>query len=94
MAADGENKSVAAAFMTPELAQGENKSEVARLRQKFADEYLAAQHGLTGLAAGSARHKFITRKMENMGLCQKELAKLVGDQAATKLLAETLEELP
>ena len=74
-------------------ADEENKSEVARLRQKFADEYLAAQRGLTGLSVGSARHTFITRKMENMGLCQKELTKLVGDQAATKMLAETLEDL-
>jgi len=72
---------------------GENKSEVARLRQRFADEYLAAERGMTGFAVGSARHAFITRKMENMGMCQKELTKLVGEQAATKLLAETLENL-
>lgn len=71
----------------------ENKSEVARLRQRFADEYLAAERGMTGFAVGSARHAFITRKMENMGKCRKELAKLVGEQAATKLMAETLEEL-
>jgi len=75
------------------MTEGENKSEVARLRQQYADEYLAAQRGLTGLSAGSSRHKFITRRMERMGMCQVELTKLVGAQEAVKILSETLENL-
>jgi hypothetical protein len=41
-------------------------SEVARLRAQIEAEYQAAQRGLTGLAAGTTRHAFITAKMERM----------------------------
>ncbi len=70
----------------------ENKSEIARLRQKIADEYLAATRGLSGLAQGTAQHKFITKRMECMGQCHAKLQKLVGEQEAIKLLAQALEE--
>jgi hypothetical protein len=52
----------------------ENQSEIARLRQRIAEEYEAAMRGLSGFASGSARH-------------------LVGEQEATRLMAETLETL-
>lgn len=70
----------------------ENKSEIARLRQKIADEYLAATRGLSGLAQGTSQHKFITKRMERMGQCHAKLQKLVGEQEAIKLLAQALEE--
>lgn len=75
------------------VSEKENKSEVARLRQLYAEEYEAAQRGLTGLAMGSARHAFITRKMANMYACQLELAKLVGEQEAARLMDEAVEKL-
>ncbi len=74
-------------------AEEGNKSEVARLRQQYAEEYEAAQRGLSGLAMGSARHAFITRKMANMCVCQLELAKLVGEQEAARLLNEAVDKL-
>jgi hypothetical protein len=69
------------------------KSEVARLLQQIEQEYQAAQYGLNGLAAGVSRHNFITARMENMGLCHKALTTIVGDEQATKMVAETLERL-
>lgn len=71
----------------------ENRSEVARLRQRIAQEYEAARRGLTGLAYGTATHEFITRRMEQIGSCHETLKHLVGEQEATRMLAETLEAL-
>jgi len=71
----------------------ENRSEVARLRQRIAQEYEAAIRGLTGLAYGTAKHEFITKRMEQMGVCHETLKHLVGEQEATRMLAETLEAL-
>ena len=71
-----------------------NKSEVARLLQQTEREYEAAQRALTGLAAGSARHEFITAKMERMQQCQEELGQLIGEREATVLVAQVLEAKP
>jgi hypothetical protein len=70
----------------------ENKSEVARLMQQIAAEYMVAQAGLSGLAYGTAQHAFITARMENMGKCQEELNALVGEQEATKLVVQAIEQ--
>jgi hypothetical protein len=61
--------------------------------QQIAAEYMAAQAGMSGLAMGTAQHKFITARMENMGRCHEQLNTLVGEQEATKLVAETLDNL-
>ncbi len=58
----------------------ENHSEIARLRQRIAQEYEAAMRGLSGLAAGTASHEFITRRMEQMGTCHETLKQLVGSR--------------
>jgi hypothetical protein len=71
----------------------ENRSEVARLRQRIAEEYEAAMRGLSGLAYGTAKHEFITRRMEQIGTCHETLKQLVGEQEATRMLAETLEAM-
>jgi len=71
----------------------ENRSEVARLRQRITEEYEAAMHGLSGLAYGTAKHEFITRRMEQIGSCHETLKQLVGEQEATRMLTETLEAL-
>lgn len=73
------------------MANSETKSEVARLRQRLEEEYRAAQLGLTGLAAGAARHDFINRKMENMGKVHEKLKRLMGEQEAARVLVEVLE---
>jgi hypothetical protein len=71
----------------------ENSSEVARLLAQIGREYEAAQRGLTGLATGTARHEFITRKMERMSDLHSSLQALVGE-SATALLAKHLETIP
>ncbi len=69
-----------------------NKSEVARLMRQIALEYEAAQRRMYGFAAGAGKHEFITARMENMGRCHEKLVTLVGEQEATKVLAEALEQ--
>ncbi len=46
------------------MSVSESKSEVASLMQRIDLEREAAQQGLTGLAYGTARHDFITTRME------------------------------
>jgi hypothetical protein len=46
------------------MSVNESKSEVASLMQRIDLEREAAQQGLTGLAYGTARHDFITARME------------------------------
>jgi len=70
-----------------------NMSEVARLREQIAAEYMSAKWGLTGLAYGTAKHSFITARMENMQTYHAQLQTLVHEQA-TPLVAETLEAIP
>ncbi|MBV9227933.1 MAG: hypothetical protein JOZ18_01375 [Chloroflexi bacterium] len=70
-------------------------SEYAQIKQRIADEYLAAKWGLTGLACGTSQHTFITARMENMGQSLTTLIDLAGSpQEAAKILADTLEDLP
>jgi hypothetical protein len=54
------------------------QSEIARLKQQIEEEYEAAQQGLNGLAEGSARHRFITQRLVNMGLYCQQLEALAG----------------
>ena len=51
----------------------ECKSEVARLRYQIEQEYRAAELAMNGFAAGTARHDFITAKMERVGECRNRL---------------------
>jgi hypothetical protein len=68
-----------------------NQSEIAQLLNQIEAEYLAAQHGLTGLAAG-AKHAAITARMSNMGQIHQNLRAIVGDEAI-KIIAERLETI-
>jgi hypothetical protein len=68
-------------------------SEIAQIKQRIADEYLAAKNGLTGLAAGVSTHQFITQKMETMGKYQAELAIRVGQEQAAQIMNEVLASL-
>lgn len=73
------------------MSAHEYHSEIARLRQRIAEEYEAATRGLTGFAPGSAKHQFITKRMERIGSYHETLQHLVGEQEATRIVAETLE---
>lgn len=69
------------------------RSEIAQIKQKIADEYLAAKQGLSGLASGTSQHKMITARTENIGKYHEQLAKLVGAQEAIQIITETLQAL-
>lgn len=69
-----------------------SQSEVALLRQQIIMEYEAAQRGLCGLSLGTARHDFITTRMENIAVCHTVLQGLIGEDEATKFLAEVFEQ--
>lgn len=70
------------------------QSEVARMRQQIAAEYLSAQFGFSGLAEGTSRHSFITNKMERLGESFETLAQMMGKEQAIQIVAETLQEVP
>jgi hypothetical protein len=61
---------------------------VARLRSQIAQEYEAATRGLTGLAAGTAQHRFITARMECIADHHQTLTHLVGAQEPTRIVSE------
>lgn len=69
----------------------ENSSEVARLRESIRLSYEAARRALNDPAFGSAKHEFITKRMEGIQHAHAALQTLVGEEAATRLVAETLE---
>jgi len=67
----------------------DNLSEVARIREQIAAEYDAARRGLEGSAIIS-RHEFIAARMDNVGRSYNELAQLLGEQEAIRVVAETI----
>ncbi len=74
------------------LGANEQRSEVARLLSQISTEYEAAQRGLTGLSYGTAKHDFITARMENMSQLHTELHDIVGD-IAIAMVAEQLKDI-
>lgn len=73
------------------LGANEQRSEVARLLAQISAEYEAAQRGLSGIAFGTARHAFITARMENLSRLHTQLQSIVGD-AAIAMIAEELND--
>lgn len=63
-----------------------NQSEIARLRQQIEIQLIAMRRGLSGLSSGSARHAFITARMERIGACQDGLTSQLGESAANMLV--------
>lgn len=70
--------------------QEENKSEVARLMRQIELEYEAARRGLTGYAI-TAKHEFITARMERIGEHHSALQELIGAQKAIHFLVKVFE---
>ena len=66
-------------------------SEVAQLLQRISEEYEAAERAMTGFAV-TAKHEFITARMEQIGVFHQQLQGLVGELEATQMVAETLEQ--
>ena len=68
-----------------------NKSEVARLTAQIESEYQAAHAALYSMAAGTARHDFITARMEHLETARVELVEQIGEQSAMPLIIAALE---
>jgi len=69
-------------------------SEVRAIREQIINEYMAAKLGLSGLAAGSSTHTFITSRQERIGGLHAQLTRIVGEEEATRVLVDTLETIP
>lgn len=69
-----------------------NQSDVAKLLYQIELEYIAAQRGLSGLSE-TARHAFITARMEQMGKLHEDLREVVGEDA-TRLFYEHINNIP
>ena len=65
-------------------------SEVAKVRQQIQEEYEAAQRGLYGLTAGTARHDFIEAKEEQLRQRHTHLIDLVGPDEAITIIANAI----
>ncbi|MBV9228372.1 MAG: hypothetical protein JOZ18_03590 [Chloroflexi bacterium] len=70
----------------------QNQSEVARLLESIRLSYEAAQRAMTQPAI-TAPHEFITKRMEHVQAVHSQLKTLVGEQEATKLVVEALDNL-
>lgn len=70
------------------------RSEVAQLLAQIQAEYESGTLGFSGLACGTARHQFITARMERIGQLHHELCEIVGPDQGTVLLVRALEEVP
>jgi hypothetical protein len=66
----------------------QNMSEVARIKRQIVAEYEAGQQALSGLSLGTARHDFITKRVENMSSMTMQLVALVGEAQAGQFLVE------
>lgn len=75
------------------LGADQQRSEVARLLSQISEEYEAAQRGVSGLSYGTAKHEFITARMENIGQLHHQLQSLVGD-VAIAMIADHLSISP
>jgi len=64
-------------------------SEVARLRERIEQEYVASQRVFTDFTP-TAKHEYITKRLENIGMCFEELSKFMPPEEAIALVAETL----
>jgi hypothetical protein len=70
-----------------------SQSEVAHLLKEIELAYQAAKSGLEGLAAGNAKHEFITAKMEKLDKYRESLTQFVGADQAMELLVQVLENV-
>ncbi|GHO89384.1 hypothetical protein [Dictyobacter formicarum] len=66
-------------------------SQVAVLRQQIESICFAMHQGLSGLAAGTARHTFIVRKHIELQCAQEQLAHVIGDEKSIVAMCEIYE---
>jgi hypothetical protein len=69
------------------------QSEVVRLLREIEETYTAAKNGLSGLAEGTAKHAFVTAKMERLEEHRVSLTRLVGAQRAMELIMHVSDQM-
>lgn len=73
--------------------QTTNNSEVARLMAQISAEREAMHRGMAGIAEGTAKHRFITARMEQLWSYKDELTAQVGDEGeATAMICRAILE--
>ncbi len=60
-----------------------SRSEVQQLREQIEREMQAMNLGLSGVAAGVAKHQFIEARMQRIGQFEDQLAQHIGQHQAT-----------
>jgi hypothetical protein len=70
-----------------------SKSEITQLLQRIEQEYASARRGLRALASGTARHAFLSGKMERIQTCYLALCGLPGEPEATRAVVEQIARL-
>lgn len=73
------------------MSMENNQSEVARLMAQIDLECRASWWALHGIASGTAQHRFIDARLRNMDASHRELARLIGEEAAIVYLCEVFE---
>ena len=74
-------------LLVPGRAADKSPTQKDRRRQ-IEEEYDAAYRGMNGFSSGTTRHAFINARMENIDKCRVELAKLVGEEEALRLMVQ------
>jgi hypothetical protein len=72
----------------------EGNSELAQLLAQIEAENIAAHRALADLSSGTARHQFITAKMERMGQLSDRLIQHIGAKNALPLIVSLLDNPP
>jgi hypothetical protein len=57
-----------------------NSSEMGRLLERIEAEQRTAKWAMTGISSGSLRHRFITRRMNQIGVMGEQLVTVMGDR--------------
>lgn len=65
-------------------------SEIARLREQIILEYQATQRVFTDFTP-TAKHEYVTKRQENIGICFQELKSILPEGEAIAIVAEALE---
>ena len=75
------------------MQEQNNRSEVARLIDQIRAAFEAANTGMYGFAAGTARHKFIASKTDRAGELGTRLEQYVGHDAAWQIVGDIYSEV-
>lgn len=65
-------------------------SDVASLLQRIVAEHTAAERGMSGIAAGVARHTFINAHMQRMWALKDELSAQTGESEAIAMMCRVM----